>query len=412
MSQNDPNRGRNGQNGPPDLDEVFRDLNRKLSRLLGGKSGNGGPNNPMGQGGRPGSGMSPPSFKGGAAAVIGVLAALWLASGFYVVDAREAGVVLQLGSFNRLTEPGLQWHAPYPFEKAEIVNLTELRSVEVGYRGSAQNRVPEESLMLTEDQNIIDVQLSVQYDIKDARAFLFNNAARERDGKDLVKQAAETAIREVVGRNKVDFVLNEGRAQIAADARKLIQEVLDRYQAGIRIAKVNINDVQPPQQVLAAFDDAVKAGQDKDKLLNEGMAYANEVVPKAKGMASRLVQEAEAYQQQVVERAEGDAQRFKQVLPEYNKAPKVMRDRMYLDMMQQIMHNSSKVLVDQKGGNSLLYLPLDKLVQMTAPGAAAPALAQPSASPAPAAPAQPANPPAAKNGRDTSRGRDIFGAER
>ncbi|KIA80731.1 FtsH protease activity modulator HflK [Chromobacterium amazonense] len=412
MSQNDPNRGRNGQNGPPDLDEVFRDLNRKLSRLLGGKSGNGGPNNPMGQGGRPGSGMSPPSFKGGAAAVIGVLAALWLASGFYVVDAREAGVVLQLGSFNRLTEPGLQWHAPYPFEKAEIVNLTELRSVEVGYRGSAQNRVPEESLMLTEDQNIIDVQLSVQYDIKDARAFLFNNAARERDGKDLVKQAAETAIREVVGRNKVDFVLNEGRAQIAADARKLIQEVLDRYQAGIRIAKVNINDVQPPQQVLAAFDDAVKAGQDKDKLLNEGMAYANEVVPKAKGMASRLVQEAEAYQQQVVERAEGDAQRFKQVLPEYNKAPKVMRDRMYLDMMQQIMHNSSKVLVDQKGGNSLLYLPLDKLVQMTAPGAAAPAPAQPSASPAPAAPAQPANPPAAKNGRDTSRGRDIFGAER
>jgi membrane protease subunit HflK len=412
MSQNDPNRGRNGQNGPPDLDEVFRDLNRKLSRLLGGKSGNGGPNNPMGQGGRPGSGMSPPSFKGGAAAVIGVLAALWLASGFYVVDAREAGVVLRLGSFNRLTEPGLQWRAPYPFEKSEIVNLTEVRSVEVGYRGSAQNRVPEESLMLTEDQNIIDVQLSVQYDIKDARAFLFNNAARERDGKDLVKQATETAIREVVGRNKVDFVLNEGRAQIAVDAHKLIQEVLDRYQAGIRIAKVNINDVQPPQQVLAAFDDAVKAGQDKDKLLNEGMAYANEVVPKAKGMASRLVQEAEAYQQQVVERAEGDAQRFKQVLPEYNKAPKVMRDRMYLDMMQQIMHNSSKVLVDQKGGNSLLYLPLDKLMQMTAPGAAAPVPAQPSASPAPAAPAQPANPPAAKNGRDTSRGRDIFGAER
>ncbi|WP_199152926.1 FtsH protease activity modulator HflK [Chromobacterium sp. ASV23] len=412
MSQNDPNRGRNGQNGPPDLDEVFRDLNRKLSRLLGGKSGNGGPNNPMGQGGRPGSGISPPSFKGGAAAVIGVLAALWLASGFYVVDAREAGVVLRLGSFNRLTEPGLQWRAPYPFEKSEIVNLTEVRSVEVGYRGSAQNRVPEESLMLTEDQNIIDVQLSVQYDIKDARAFLFNNAARERDGKDLVKQATETAIREVVGRNKVDFVLNEGRAQIAVDAHKLIQEVLDRYQAGIRIAKVNINDVQPPQQVLAAFDDAVKAGQDKDKLLNEGMAYANEVVPKAKGMASRLVQEAEAYQQQVVERAEGDAQRFKQVLPEYNKAPKVMRDRMYLDMMQQIMHNSSKVLVDQKGGNSLLYLPLDKLMQMTAPGTAAPAPAQPSASPAPAAPAQPANPPAAKNGRDTSRGRDIFGAER
>ncbi|AUH50004.1 FtsH protease activity modulator HflK [Chromobacterium sp. ATCC 53434] len=399
MSQNDPNRGRNGQNGPPDLDEVFRDLNRKLSRLLGAKPGGGG--------GRPGGTATPPSYGRGAAAVAGVLAALWLASGFYIVDAREEGVVLRLGSYNRVTEPGLQWHAPYPFEKAEIVNLTELRSIEVGYRGSAQNRVPEESLMLTSDQNIIDVQLSVQYDIKDARAFLFNNAARERDGKDLVKQAAETAIREVVGRNKVDFVLNEGRAQIAADARKLIQEVLDRYRAGIRVAKVNINDVQPPQPVLAAFDDAVKAGQDKDKLLNEGMAYANEVVPKAKGMASRLVQEAEGYQQQVVERAQGDAERFKQVLPEYNKAPKVMRDRLYLDMMQQIMNNSSKVLVDQKGGNSLLYLPLDKLTQMASPAAVAPAPS--SANPTPA---QPASPPAAKNGRDASRGRDFFGAER
>ncbi|SUX55075.1 FtsH protease activity modulator HflK [Chromobacterium vaccinii] len=408
MSQNDPNRGRNGQNGPPDLDEVFRDLNRKLSRLLGGKPDKGGQGG--NQGGRPGASFTPPSYKGGAAVVVGVLAALWLASGFYIVDAREEGVVLRLGSYNRLTEPGLQWHAPYPFERAEIVNLTELRSIEVGYRGSAQNRVPEESLMLTSDQNIIDVQLSVQYDIKDARAFLFNNAARERDGKDLVKQAAETAIREVVGRNKVDFVLNEGRAQIAADARKLIQDVLDRYRAGIRVAKVNINDVQPPQAVLAAFDDAVKAGQDKDKLRNEGMAYANEVVPKAKGMASRLVQEAEGYQQQVVERAQGDAERFKQVLPEYNKAPKVMRDRLYLDMMQQIMTNSSKVLVDQKGGNSLLYLPLDKLTQMASPGAAAPA--QPSATPAPEAPAQPASPPAAKNGRDASRGRDFFGAER
>lgn len=408
MSQNDPNRGRNGQNGPPDLDEVFRDLNRKLSRLLGGKPKNGGQGG--NQGNRPGASFTPPSYKGGAAVVVGVLAALWLASGFYIVDAREEGVVLRLGSYNRLTEPGLQWHAPYPFEKAEIVNLTELRSVEVGYRGSAQNRVPEESLMLTSDQNIIDVQLSVQYDIKDARAFLFNNAARERDGKDLVKQAAETAIREVVGRNKVDFVLNEGRAQIAADARKLIQDVLDRYRAGIRIAKVNINDVQPPQAVLAAFDDAVKAGQDKDKLRNEGMAYANEVVPKAKGMASRLVQEAEGYQQQVVERAQGDAERFKQVLPEYNKAPKVMRDRLYLDMMQQIMNNSSKVLVDQKGGNSLLYLPLDKLAQMAS--ANAPVPAQPSATPAPEAAAQPASPPAAKNGRDASRGRDFFGAER
>nr|WP_199068252.1 FtsH protease activity modulator HflK [Chromobacterium sp. ASV5] len=392
MSQNDPNRGRRGNDGPPDLDEVFRNLNQKLARLLGAKNPQ-GPNN-----GNAGPSSQRPPFRGGAAVVVGVLAALWLASGFYVVDAREEGVVLRMGSFNRVTEPGLQWHAPYPFEKVEIVNLTELRSVEVGYRNSAKNRVPEESLMLTADQNIIDVQLSVQYDIKDARAFLFNNAAKDRDAKDIVKQATETAIREVVGRNKVDFVLNEGRAQIAADARKVIQDVVDRYALGIRIAKVNINDVQPPEQVLAAFDDAVKAGQDKDKLLNEGMAYANEVVPKAQGMAARLQQESEAYQQQVVSRAQGDAARFKQVLSEYNKAPKVMRDRMYLDMMQQIMNNTTKVLVDQKGSNNLLYLPLDKLVQMSNP-TAAPAAQAPAATTPPAGqPAPAAAPQAGKGG--------------
>ncbi|OQS39360.1 FtsH protease activity modulator HflK [Chromobacterium haemolyticum] len=404
MSQNDPNRGRRGNEGPPDLDEVFRNLNQKLSRLLGAKG--------SGAGGGPASSVKPP-FKGGAVAVVGVLAALWLASGFYVVDAREQGVVLRLGSFNRVTEPGLQWHAPFPIEKVEIVNLTEVRSVEVGYRNTAQTRVAEESLMLTSDQNIIDVQLSVQYDIKDARAFLFNNASRERDAKDIVKQATETAIREVVGRNKVDFVLNEGRTQIAVETQKLIQEVLDRYSLGVRIAKVNINAVQPPEQVLAAFDDAVKAGQDKDKLRNEGLAYANEVLPKAQGLAARLQQEAEAYEQKVVSRAEGDASRFKQVLSEYNKAPKVMRDRLYLDMMQQIMSSTTKVVVDQKGGNNLLYLPLDKLIQQSSPGAsgaAAPAAGTAPQPPEPTPPAAQAG--SGKGGRDVTRGRDFFGAER
>ncbi|KMN76346.1 FtsH protease activity modulator HflK [Chromobacterium alkanivorans] len=404
MSQNDPNRGRRGNEGPPDLDEVFRNLNQKLSRLLGAKG--------SGAGGSPASGVKPP-FKGGAIAVVGVLAALWLASGFYVVDAREQGVVLRLGSFNRVTEPGLQWHAPFPIEKVEIVNLTEVRSVEVGYRNTAQTRVAEESLMLTSDQNIIDVQLSVQYDIKDARAFLFNNASRERDAKDIVKQATETAIREVVGRNKVDFVLNEGRTQIAVETQKLIQEVLDRYSLGVRIAKVNINAVQPPEQVLAAFDDAVKAGQDKDKLRNEGLAYANEVLPKAQGLAARLQQEAEAYEQKVVSRAEGDASRFKQVLSEYNKAPKVMRDRLYLDMMQQIMSSTTKVVVDQKGGNNLLYLPLDKLIQQSSPGASGAAAPAASAAPQPAEQTPPAAQAGnAKGGRDVTRGRDFFGAER
>ena len=393
MSQNDPNRGRRANQGPPDLDEVFRNLNHKLSRLLGAKGG-----------GARVPGTKPPLKS--VVLVIGVLTALWLASGFYVVDAREQGVVLRLGSFNRLTEPGLHWHAPVPIEKVEIVNLTEVRSVEVGYRNTAKMRVVEESLMLTADQNIIDVQLSVQYDIKDARAFLFNNASRAQDAKDIVKQTTETAIREVVGRNNVDFVLNEGRIQVAVDTQKLIQEVLDRYSVGIRVAKVNINAVQPPEQVLAAFDDAVKAGQDKDKLRNEGLAYANEVLPKAQGLASRLQQEAEAYEQKVVARAEGDASRFKQVLAEYNRAPKVMRERLYLDMMHQVMAASSKVLIDQKGANNLLYLPLDKLIHQdnaqTASGAS-----------------QPMEPKVQvpqggnqKKRQELPRGRDFFGAER
>ncbi len=410
MAQNDPQwgGGRRGNDGPPDLDEIFRRLNQKLSRLLGGKggSGDGGGNSPT---------PSRGAMRGGAFALGGVLLALWMASGFYIVDAREQGVVLQLGRYNRTVDAGLQWHMPYPFEKVEIVNLTEVRSVEVGYRSNAKNRVPEESLMLTEDQNIIDVQLSVQYDVKDAKAFLFNNFAMDRDAKDIVKSVTETAIREVVGRNKVDFVLNEGRGQIAVDTQVLLQQLIDRYNLGVRISKVNINDVQPPEQVLAAFDDAVKAGQDKDKLRNEGLAYANDVIPKARGLAARLMEESQGYRQRVVANAEGEAARFKQVLAEYQKAPGVTRERLYYDMMQQVMSNTSKVMVDQKGGQNLLYLPLDKLMQMSGPATAAnaaPAPASPlpaidSTPPAPHADSTPAVQP--RSGREVRRGRDLEG---
>ncbi|MFC3625739.1 FtsH protease activity modulator HflK [Vogesella amnigena] len=400
MAQNDNNRGPN--DGPPDLDEVFRQLNEKLSRLLGGKPRQ--PQQPQqpdggGNGGGPRLGSSGMRF--GAAGLLLVLGGLWLASGFYVVDAREEGVVLRLGSYDRTSDSGLQWHAPWPFETVEIVNLTQLRSVEIGYRSNAKNRVQEESLMLTEDQNIIDVQLSVQYDVKDARDFLFNNLALEEDAQDVVKQAAETAIREVVGRNRVDFVLNEGRGQVAAETQGIMQGILDRYRLGVRVAKVNINDVQPPEPVIAAFDDAVKAGQDKEKLRNEGLAYANDVVPKAQGLASRLLQEAEGYKQRVVSTAEGDAARFQSVLAEYSKSPKVMRDRLYLDMMQQVLSNSSKVYVDQKAGNNLLYLPLDKLMQQAGNDKAetrAPVVP-------PAAETQPESAPRAHTEREVIRGR-------
>lgn len=388
---------RDNNDGPPDLDEIFRSLNQKLSRLLGGRGGQGG--------GSPDGGRA--LFKGGASLLALILGGVWLASGFYVVDAREVGVVLRMGSFNRVSDSGLQWHVPYPFEKVEIVTLTEVRSVEVGYRGNAKNRIPEESLMLTEDQNIIDVQLSVQYDVKDPKAFLFNNAASDRDAKDIVKQATETAIREVVGRNKVDFVLNEGRAQVASETAALIQQTLDRYNLGVRVSKVNINDVQPPEQVLAAFDDAVKASQDREKLRNEGQAYANDVIPKASGLASRLMEEAEGYKQRVVSNAEGDAARFKQVLAEYSKAPGVMRERLYQDMMQQILSNSSKVLVDQKSGSNLLYLPLDKLIQQTHPqqAGAAPQAGAPAANLPPPPTTEPAS--SAPAGANRSSSRDV-----
>ncbi|HEY9103001.1 FtsH protease activity modulator HflK [Chitinimonas sp.] len=376
MSQ-DPQWGRRGKDGPPDLDEIVRQFTNKLKQFFGGRPGR--PSEPSSGGGGDGR-----ALVGGVGVVAGVVAVLWAASGFYVVDAREEAVVLRFGRYVQTTDSGLHWRMPWPIEQHEIVKLSENRSVEVGFQGSTKNRVAGESLMLTQDQNILDMQLEVQYDIKDAKDFVFNNASNDADGRDIVKQVAETSIREVVGRNKVDFVLNEGRSQIAADTTRLIQTLLDGYGTGIRVIRVNINDVQPPEEVQAAFADAVKAGQDKVKQINEGVAYANDVIPKARGTAARLLQEADGYKQRVIAEAEGNAARFKQVATEYAKAPQVTRDRMYLDTMQQILSNSSKVLVDQKSGNgSMLYLPLDKLMQLSAPQSA-PAVEAPAPTAAPA----------------------------
>lgn len=357
MSQ-DPQWGGRRNGGPPDLDEIIRQFGNKLKQFFGGK-----PNRPPEPG--PGGPSDGRALAGGVTVVLGVVAVLWVASGFYVVDAREEAVVLRFGRYVQTTDPGLHWRMPWPIEQHEIVKLSEIRSVEVGFQGSTKNRVADESLMLTQDQNIIDMQLEVQYDVKDAKDFVFNNLSSDGDGRDIVKQAAETAIREVVGRNKVDFVLNEGRGQVAADSTRLIQTLLDSYGTGLRVSRVNINDVQPPEQVQEAFADAVKAGQDKVKQTNEGTAYANDVIPKARGLAARLLQEAEGYKASVIAKSEGDASRFRQVAAEYAKSPQVTRDRLYLDAMQQIMERSSKVLVDQKSGGNLLYLPLDKLVQLS-----------------------------------------------
>jgi membrane protease subunit HflK len=251
--------------------------------------------------------------------------------------------------------------------------------VEVGYRGSDKNRVLKEALMLTDDENIINIQFAVQWFLKDPQEYLFNN----RNPDEAVLQAAETAMREIVGHSKMDFALYEGREQVAAEASKLMQEVLDRYKTGIVVSKLTLQNVQPPEQVQAAFDDAVKAGQDRDRHVNEGQAYANDVIPRARGTASRLFEEASGYKSRVVANAEGEASRFKQILVEYNKAPEVTRSRMYLDTVQQVLSGTSKIMIDAKGAGNLLYLPLDKLMHAAAGVPAAATVVQESVLPAP-----------------------------
>lgn len=377
------NRGGNGgKGGPPDLEDLWRDFNRRLSALFGNRRGSGGNDDGGGGGMRPS--LSPRQFGGGVGILLALVAVLWLGSGFYIVDASQRGVVLQFGRYKETTEPGLRWRLPWPIETHETVNLNGVRTVEVGYRGSEKNKVPKEALMLTDDENIVSVQFAVQYLLNDPKAYLFNN----RHPDDTVMQAAETAIREVVGKNKMDFVLYEGRDQIAANTQKLIQDVLDRYKTGIQVRSVSMQSTQPPAEVQAAFDDAVKAGQDRERQKNEGQAYANDVIPKARGTASRLMEEASGYRQRMVATAEGDASRFKQILVEYKKAPEVTRSRMYLETLQQVYSNTSKVMVDAKGQGNLLYLPLDKLMQATA--IAAPVTATPDTAQVPRNPTAPA----------------------
>jgi membrane protease subunit HflK len=362
MGLNDPQWGRKkGNSGPPDLDELWRNVNKKLNNLLKRKSGGGGGEG-SGGGEKP-AGGKPLHFRGGIGLVAGLLLLMWVSSGFYIVNEGQRGVVLRFGKYVETTQAGLRWHMPYPVEVVESVNLSQVRTVEIGYRNNVRSKVLKESLMLTDDENIIDIQFAVQYILKNPEEFLFNN----REPESAVMQAAETAIREVIGKSKMDFVLYEGREQVAAQTTVLMQEILDRYKIGVAISKVTMQNAQPPEQVQAAFDDAVKAGQDRERQKNEGQAYANDVIPKARGNAARLMEEAEGYKQRVIVSSEGDASRFKQILVEYSKAPGVTRDRMYLDMMQQVLSSSTKILVDQKSGNNLLYLPLDKLIQNSGP---------------------------------------------
>ncbi|HQR11537.1 MAG TPA: FtsH protease activity modulator HflK [Casimicrobiaceae bacterium] len=377
MSLNDPQWGKRGNDGgPPDLDEIWRNVNRRMGELFGrkGDDGNGGDRPP-----RRGLAL------GGAGLLVALVLIVWLASGFYIVDEGRRGVVTHFGKYTETTLPGPRWHLPFPIEAVELVDFSQVKTVEIGYRNSPKNKVDKEAVMLTDDENIIDIQFAVQYNIKNAEAYVFNN--RKPDA--MVAFVAETAIREVVGRSKMDFALYEGREQIAKQTERIMQDTLDRYKTGVYIQKVTLQNVQPPEKVQAAFDDAVKAGQDRVRLVNEGQAYANDVVPRARGMASRLLEEANGYNTEVIQKSEGDASRFKSVLLEYAKAPGVTRDRLYLDMMQSVLGNTSKVLIDQKAGGNLLYLPLDKLMQQSIAGAVAAAPELPSATTRPPAVAAP-----------------------
>ncbi|HUQ74664.1 MAG TPA: FtsH protease activity modulator HflK [Burkholderiales bacterium] len=360
MSLNDPNWGRGnrgpqgpggGNQGPPDLDELWRNFNRRLSEIFHRRGRGAGDEPPRPTNGR--------GIGGGAGALILLVLAVWLASGFYIVVEGTRGVVLTFGKFSQETQSGLRWRLPWPIQTHEIVNLSQVRTLEVGYRNNVRTKVLKESLMLTDDENIVDLQFAVQYLVKDAQAFVFN--VRRPD--ESAMQIAETAMREVIGKNRMDSILYETQVDIANKTRDLMQAIHDRYNTGITISAVTLQNAQPPEQVQAAFDDAVKANQDRERQKNEGQAYANDVIPRARGTSSRLLQEAEGYKQRVIANAEGDASRFKQVLTEYAKAPQVTRERIYIDTMREVLSSTNKIMMDYRGSGNLLYLPLDKIMQ-------------------------------------------------
>ncbi len=382
--------------GPPDLDEVMRDLSRKINTLFG--KGGGNQSNP--QSSRP----QPANVNLPLVPIFGLIGLIWLGTGFYIVDQGSLGVVQRFGKVqDEVTSPGPRWHLPYPIESVQVVNMEQVRRLEVGYRSGAEGsggktRLPKESLMLTEDENIIDLQFAVQYNLNNAKDYLFSNRATD----DAVMSAAETAIREVVGKNKLDDLLQKG----LADTSERMQTILDSYKTGVKIISVSLQSAQPPEQVQEAFEDVNRANQDNQRQINEGQAYANDVIPKARGTASRLLAEAAGYKLKVESEARGNASRFDQILAQYNKAPEVTRQRLYLDAQEQIMSSVSKVIVDQKSGNSLLYLPLDKLINASGNDTVQQSQSMQSLNPQPDAATPASQSAAGDRSRDALRSRD------
>lgn len=359
----DPWGSRSPEQGPPDLDEVVRKFQRKLNALFGGGGG------------------SSSGLLGGFGLFAGALLLLWGLSGLYIIEDGKRGVILQFGAYKETTMPGLHWY-PRFIQSLEKVDIAAIQSIDLGIGSAA------ESLMLTQDENIIDIKFTVQYKVSDPRDYLFN----VRDPVATLQQSMESAVREIVGKSDMDFIITGGRSEVVALAQKLMQETLDNYRAGLQVTSLNMQDAQAPQQVQGAFLDAIKAREDEQRLKNEAEAYANDVLPKARGLAARIEEEANAYKEQVTLQAKGETERFLNVLAEYQKAPSVMRTRLYLDAMESVLSKSSKVIVDAKGNNNLLYLPLDKMVGRD--GRATPALTEsisPESSPAATRQAPPAD---------------------
>lgn len=332
-SGKDPWRGRNGEQGPPDLDEIVRKMQDKLGGLFGGRKG--------------GDGRSSRSNPYGLGLIILIALIVWALSGLYIIDPYEQGVVLRFGKYAQTTGPGPHWHIPYPIEGVQKVDVDQIRTV--GHK----------AVMLSQDENIVDVELAIQYRVKDARGYLFN----VRDPDLTLRQVGESAIRETIGKSTMDFALTEGRAEVVADTREVMQQALDQYETGLEITTVNLVDAQPPDEVQPAFEDAIRAREDEQRLKNEAEAYANEIIPRARGDAARQIEEANAYRESVIARAEGESSRFLQILAEYAKAPEVTRRRLYIETMEEVLSDANKVMVDVKGSNNVLYLPLDRMVQ-------------------------------------------------
>lgn len=357
QSPNQQNPRNKGDQNQPDLDEVLRELQNRIGAMFGKAPKE--PNGP--RSGGDSSGPNPGRISVGL--VLGVIIAIWLMTGFFIVDEQKGqqAVITQFGKYHSTVKAGINYRLPYPIQQHVVVNVTQIRNLDVGSDKVIKATGLRESAMLTQDENIVEVKFAVQYRLSDARAFLFEST----DPEGAIRQAAETAIREVLGGMKLDAALSEEREQVAPKVRALMQKILDRYKVGVEVVAINLQQggVRPPEQVQASFDDVLKAGQEGERTKNEAQAYANDVIPRAVGAAARLKEEADAYKARIVAQAEGDSQRFKSVLTEYQKAPQVTRDRMYLDAMQQVYNNVTKVVVDSKQGSNLLYLPLDKIIQ-------------------------------------------------